>query len=237
MKTKPPAAQGRTFPEYERAIGRRAAAIRRYQGISQARLAERLGLTRAQLASIEIGRVPMRYATASELCEALNINPTWLATGKGGRAMGYADLHYGDLWPLAQRLRAFGQVRFSEVWARWGRVISYPSPELEDFERLVAGDAIGNSPSQSSESAGKTGKNMSVGASLKRKGQGSQSEVEILVKRLKRVLDEPGKKASLALQLGVAQARISEWLSGKKEPGGEVTLRLLHWVEDQERRD
>jgi transcriptional regulator with XRE-family HTH domain len=42
-----------------------------------------------------------------------------------------------------------------------------------------------------------------------------------------------GEKAALANLLQVPQARVSEWLSGKKEPGGETTLRLLHWVEQQ----
>jgi DNA-binding transcriptional regulator YiaG len=47
---------------------------------------------------------------------------------------------------------------------------------------------------------------------------------------------EKGGMARLAESLGVQQARVSEWLSGKKEPGGKTTLRLLQWVEQQERQ-
>jgi transcriptional regulator with XRE-family HTH domain len=48
-----------------------------------------------------------------------------------------------------------------------------------------------------------------------------------------RKASKPGAKAELAKELDVAPARISEWLSGKKEPGGEYTLRLLNWVCDR----
>lgn len=57
-----------------------------------------------------------------------------------------------------------------------------------------------------------------------------------LVRKLKVRCRERGKKAALARKLGVPAARVSEWLSGKKEPGGETTLRLLQWVEQQERQ-
>lgn len=62
-----------------------------------------------------------------------------------------------------------------------------------------------------------------------------QDEVGKLRRRLKRATRPYGKKAELARLLGVAMPRISDWLSGKKEPGGETALRLLRWVEQQER--
>jgi transcriptional regulator with XRE-family HTH domain len=39
-----------------------------------------------------------------------------------------------------------------------------------------------------------------------------------------------GMRSRLANDLGVPEARVSEWLSGKYEPSGETTLRLLAWV-------
>lgn len=57
-----------------------------------------------------------------------------------------------------------------------------------------------------------------------------------LLAALKSLASEPGRPASLARDLNVPQARVSEWLSGKKKPSGETTLRLLHWVEQQERK-
>jgi transcriptional regulator with XRE-family HTH domain len=72
--------------------------------------------------------------------------------------------------------------------------------------------------------------------SLKSKAWGMKSEVQKLIEQVKRKASKPGAKSQLARALGVAPARISEWLSGEKEPGGEYTLKLLHWVEQQERQ-
>ena len=58
-----------------------------------------------------------------------------------------------------------------------------------------------------------------------------KSQIQKLIERVNRKATKPGAKAELARELDVAPARVSEWLSGKKEPGGEYTLRLLKWVE------
>lgn len=55
-----------------------------------------------------------------------------------------------------------------------------------------------------------------------------------LIARLKRVTAGRGKKKELAIELGVPMPRVSEWLAGRREPGGGITLLLLHWVEQQE---
>lgn len=57
-----------------------------------------------------------------------------------------------------------------------------------------------------------------------------------LIKRLKNVTSERGKKAALADFLDVTPAMVSQWLSGDREPGGETTLRLLTWIEQEERQ-
>jgi transcriptional regulator with XRE-family HTH domain len=57
-----------------------------------------------------------------------------------------------------------------------------------------------------------------------------------LLKRLNEATCERGAKAALAKFMGVKLPTVSRWLSGTKEPGGENTLRLLHWVEQQERQ-
>ena len=57
-----------------------------------------------------------------------------------------------------------------------------------------------------------------------------RSEIEKLIDDVKRKTAKPGAKAELARHLDVADARISEWLSGKKEPGGDYALRLRNWV-------
>lgn len=57
-----------------------------------------------------------------------------------------------------------------------------------------------------------------------------------LLKRLKEATAQRGKKSALAEFLGVSLVQVSQWLSGDREPGGETTLRLLQWVEQQERQ-
>ncbi len=57
-----------------------------------------------------------------------------------------------------------------------------------------------------------------------------------LLERLKKATATPGKKTELAGFLKAPLASVSRWLSGEREPGGEVTLQLLHWVERQERQ-
>jgi hypothetical protein len=55
-----------------------------------------------------------------------------------------------------------------------------------------------------------------------------------LLARLRLVCRERGQQSALANFLNVPRPRVSEWLSGVKEPGGETTLRLLAWVSVEE---
>ncbi|HOX59000.1 MAG TPA: helix-turn-helix transcriptional regulator [Candidatus Paceibacterota bacterium] len=61
-----------------------------------------------------------------------------------------------------------------------------------------------------------------------------QDQMRQLRARLFKVTAVRGQKAALAKWLGVSLSSISTWLAGKREPGGETALRLLHWVEQQE---
>ncbi len=58
-----------------------------------------------------------------------------------------------------------------------------------------------------------------------------------LLERLKSITAGKGKKSELAafLKPRVPLSSVSRWLSGEREPGGEVLLQLLHWVALQER--
>ena len=53
---------------------------------------------------------------------------------------------------------------------------------------------------------------------------------------LRAKITQKGDMARMARALIVPQARVSEWLSGKKEPGGKMTLRLLEWIKEPERK-
>ena len=56
------------------------------------------------------------------------------------------------------------------------------------------------------------------------------------LERLNKATSQRGAKTALAKYLGLPLVSVSQWLSGDREPGGENTLRLLKWVEQQERQ-
>jgi len=63
-----------------------------------------------------------------------------------------------------------------------------------------------------------------------------KSQLDNLLAGLDRLVKEPGSKTALAGFLGAPLASVSRWLSGKREPGREITLKMLRWVEQQERQ-
>jgi transcriptional regulator with XRE-family HTH domain len=71
----------------------------------------------------------------------------------------------------------------------------------------------------------------SVDNSEKRKSE--PIDLGELLERVRVLVAAKGMKARLAAELGVPHSRVREWLSGKYEPSGEVTLRLLRWVGEQ----
>ena len=63
---------------------------------------------------------------------------------------------------------------------------------------------------------------------------GVQTSLKKLRDRLNRATADRGMKSNLAKFMRVPLSNVSQWLSGEREPGGETTLRLLQWVEQQE---
>lgn len=63
-----------------------------------------------------------------------------------------------------------------------------------------------------------------------------KAQLPSLLERLNRATKETGKMSVLANFLKVPLASVSRWLSGIREPRGEITLKLLYWVEEQERQ-
>ena len=59
-------------------------------------------------------------------------------------------------------------------------------------------------------------------------------KMQELLRKVRAMTSSKGDKAKLADALSVPLSRVSEWLSGKYEPNGETTLRLLQWVEQHE---
>jgi transcriptional regulator with XRE-family HTH domain len=78
-------------------------------------------------------------------------------------------------------------------------------------------------------------RNMLTEVTPERKTTG-MTEMQLLLERLKRALEGMKKGDVARRDLHVPLPRLSEWLSGRVMPSGETALRLLHWVEQQERQ-
>lgn len=63
-----------------------------------------------------------------------------------------------------------------------------------------------------------------------------KAQLPALIKRLNEATKERGTKTALAKFMDVSLPKISQWLSGTHAPGGENTLKLIQWVEAQERK-
>jgi len=59
-------------------------------------------------------------------------------------------------------------------------------------------------------------------------------KVYALVRRIEKATAQRGKKTELATFLGTSPQGLNDWLSGRCEPGGEVTLLMLEWVTAEE---
>ncbi|HLX69450.1 MAG TPA: helix-turn-helix transcriptional regulator [Verrucomicrobiae bacterium] len=54
--------------------------------------------------------------------------------------------------------------------------------------------------------------------------------IDALLSKVKELTGGKGEKEQLADYLNVPPSRLSEWLAGKWQPGGEVALALSEWV-------
>ena len=63
-----------------------------------------------------------------------------------------------------------------------------------------------------------------------------KSQLDNLLDSFDDLIKRPGSKTDLANFLAVPLASVSRWLSGKREPGRTVTLKMLRWVEKQQRQ-
>lgn len=269
-----------TTPD-EKQVARRLRERRRALDLSQSALAEKIGITRDRLASIEMGRVRLRLGIALKVADASRTSLAWLAEGFG------PQLFYIPLGPeILQTLT--DSKPFLEQYDRWlkllfhekisgvtpGKPIFQPLTKevrqniklglmgttvknvAETLPRIVTaflsccppelkGDFLARINQAMREfnqkyyrelkefNRAQTGavqkKDLNMD-SLKGKSDAMQSEIQKLISKVKEKAAQPGAKSELARELGVSPARISEWLSGKKEPGGEYALRLLNWI-------
>ena len=64
-------------------MGERLKLIRKSLGLTQEQLAQRLGVGKTALSMIETGKARLSTRNRNILIQDLNVNPSWLETGKG----------------------------------------------------------------------------------------------------------------------------------------------------------
>lgn len=236
----------------------RLISARRFARLSQKDLGRRVGLSRAQLATIEQTRVPLRFWPGWKICRELNISQVWLMTGQGNMSpfldldlegaevtLGEREL-FRDIcrFVLAHRLNVRAQETHALVDAPKGA--STGAPPLDNDMVAYKRNRILRLRDQADsllrevdrlqreiEPAGIS--KLSVDTTL---ASGRLASVkpdigywEALVTKVRAKTSAPGAKAQLARDLNTTRQAVNKWLSGKGAPSAEITLRLLEWVE------
>jgi transcriptional regulator with XRE-family HTH domain len=138
-----------------------------------------------------------------------------------------ARIPLGHVYEFSEKLNQFAEHFIRSLPAELPRVIDGRSEKIM-WERIKRANA------RKILVASEVLKKDLTDASELRKVDGVKSEIQKLLARVRVLVSAKGMKAKLAAKLEVPQSRLSEWLGGKCEPSGETTLRLLHWVEQQE---
>jgi DNA-binding XRE family transcriptional regulator len=108
-----PCSMGQKFnplPEFEIEICRRFKFAREDAGVTQERIGLHVGLSRDQVASIEAGRVALRFWHGWKFCTELDINAEWMALGLEP----YRPwLDYFKVWAVPPEIRDEPDILFS----------------------------------------------------------------------------------------------------------------------------
>ncbi|MGC9942050.1 MAG: helix-turn-helix transcriptional regulator [Verrucomicrobiota bacterium] len=283
--------------EREREIGARLKSFREGIKYSQASFADIIGLTRDQLAGVEYGRTPLKYAIACKIRFAFGLSLDWLCGGD----MSPDDLSEDGKLPHPDSARIGRRALLTEVVEelehrsgneprlavkrqrrvdpaelnhRWFMVLALRN-QLEDWFARVPdgytrdfGDQLGRFAADYLKSIppdppeliqarldGLLWEKMRAEAARKifnwpvwpgddknRRAANNKAKtltmektpvpaLPHLIKRLNQATQARGSKIQLAAWLGVHRQMVTDWLSGKQKPGGEITLQLLQWVE------
>lgn len=243
-------------------IARRLARARRAADLSQKDLASRVGLSRDQLATVEQGRTPLRFWPGWEMCRELGINQIWLITGSGPTHP-FLNLDLHSVKVLLEERSLLYEMCTSILRERLNRLSSTLAPIQPERSRARRGPSIliEFSPEDARQrivrlrsqaqallrEADRLAEQVAISEELRdekkhlakvalERNIPSMTEMQDVITRLRKAAQQRGKKAELSIHLGVAKARVSEWLRKEKPvmPSGETTLKLLRWVQEQE---
>jgi transcriptional regulator with XRE-family HTH domain len=222
---------------------------------SQPNLAKELGITQNQLAGLEYARNPLRYGIARILCDKCHISQRWLATGDLPIRV-FVDVHISYEKKIASNLL------FSEAYdAFLAKLVESELVDLARINHCEVADldkhrrSIGTRWPVGVQAPIRTMKESEWPKSASERFSKSKDMLDILrrvsddeavkakphslpalISKLGELTSLRGQKAALARELKVSRQAVDQWLSGSSKPTAETTLKLLNWVEQQERQ-
>lgn len=231
------------FPPIEAAVCQRLRAFREHTGLTRVRFAERAGVRTETLSNLEHKLTPLRWSEGSAFCRSHEIDALWLATGEGNPSGPLLD----DGWGQKVAPRALFRAAVVTHRAEIDSIRADASRRVGAFVELLLDRA-----ETASEPADKANAKRLLDRTIEaltrirdaklqrmqldeglRKGNDarvSSSMLQQLLARVSRATMEHGAKKALADALGVQKAQVSQWLTSKRSPNAEDTLRLLEWV-------
>lgn len=250
----------------EKEIGARLRAFREVIQIPRTKFAAAIGFGSERIASYEAGRAPLPYQVFKAVSDRYNISPLWLATQRGSPKFygPFDDSQWSEsIKPHAIFSEVFDSLLKEYLEAEEQeasrtienaialmqgtmkrQVRSFSERELQQWQRTLKelGLAIHSRKRLERSANTKLAKWNLTDTETSSSVAEVKAQLPGLLERLRKATAETGKKSELAdflkrvTKANVPLASVSRWLSGEREPGGEVTLQLLRWVELQERQ-
>lgn len=240
------------LPKRELEICGRLTFVRKLTGLSREGFG--FSLFDDAIKRVELGRVPLRYELATRIwTRTPEINPLYLALGEGPPM-----LEFGIFLPTPFQVRASAGDLFSSVIEQFsddlrtlftpGVVQRLPMSWIAAQRDLIAlkkedADAAAfllveykSRVDHWEETANLAEKKRLTNITDIGNTAAVKSKLSPLLARLNTATSERGMKSVLAKYMKVPLPNVSQWLSGEREPSGETTLQLLHWVEERERQ-
>ena len=239
-------------------IGRRLRAWREAKLIPRTKMAVVLEIGNERLASYEGGRAALPYSVFRDLKEHFGLDAVWLATGETwADGLIYSEKEfekYLTLRPkfsrifdefILEQLRNGGaynltsidelpeEIRAIKTSLKYQRA----TPEVKE----VVDNSLRSMAARQAVAAGEReaiqkildSDSLDTSANVEQ-AAGLNSKLTALIARVKIAANHPGKKSDLARFLRVPLKRVSEWISGDRNPSGETTLQMLEWVAAEE---
>jgi transcriptional regulator with XRE-family HTH domain len=256
----------RPLPPQELEICRRLKAFRHASGLSRAAFARKVGVSDSVFIRLEHFRSPLQFGVFRAISAHFPINPYWLQTGNATpllrESLGDAGLSqilpasalFSEIYPTIYKphfdsveemkpqieriLKALEAVpdliEFGLLTKKQAAKMRRLRDQLlREFEETLPfankAEAIDASPGQVMlDISGAVADNSPVQKQIRTLGE--------LVERLHKLTKPRGAKAALAREFRVSRQAVDQWLSRESSPSAEIALRLLQWVEQQERK-